>query len=246
MADQYASDKKTPKQAPDLKRKLIWRMLVAGLMIVALLVTLAVFDNLSVTDEPVSSAPRFTERVPVAKKEITQALKPAEPPTEETPSAEPESSAVPVDKSTPAAEAPPRPEVLAQPVLPKNQTRSTAPSATPHPVATPAPNAAPPKPAAEPTPPAQSEPTAAETARPPTPPPRLFSGYALQAGVFSDMRRAEELHAKLTLNGIPSTLEARVQVGPFKNRQETEVAREKMKTLGIDAVLLMPKGTARR
>jgi cell division protein FtsN len=73
----------------------------------------------------------------------------------------------------------------------------------------------------------------------------LFSGYALQAGIFSDLRRAEELHAKLTLNGIPSTFEARVNVGPFKRREEAIAAREKMKALGIDSVLLLPKGVKR-
>jgi DedD protein len=80
---------------------------------------------------------------------------------------------------------------------------------------------------------------------PQPPPPRLFYGYALQAGVFSDPRRAEELHAKLTLEGIPSTIEARVEVGPFKTREEAEAARAKMKALGIDAVLLLPKGGKR-
>ena len=64
----------------------------------------------------------------------------------------------------------------------------------------------------------------------------------MQAGVFADPRRAEELHARLTLEGIPSTIEARVQVGPFKSREEAEAAREKLKTLGIDSVMLMPKG----
>ena len=63
--------------------------------------------------------------------------------------------------------------------------------------------------------------------------------------MFADPRRAEELHAKLTLEGIPSTIEARVQAGPFKNKEEAEAARAKMKALGIDAVLLMPKGARR-
>ena len=84
----------------------------------------------------------------------------------------------------------------------------------------------------------------ATVALPPAPP-RLFSGYALQAGVFSDPRRAEELNARLILEGIPSTIEARVQVGPFKSRAEAEAAREKMKAMGIDAVLLLPKGAKR-
>jgi len=67
----------------------------------------------------------------------------------------------------------------------------------------------------------------------------------VQAGVFADAQRAEELRAKLTLNGIPSTMEARVQVGPFKTREEAESAREKMKALGIDGILLPPKGAKR-
>ena len=93
-----------------------------------------------------------------------------------------------------------------------------------------------PAPHAAPAPPA--------TATPPAPP-RLFSGYAVQAGVFSDAQRAEELRAKLMLNGIPSTMEARVQVGPFQSREEAESAREKLKALGIDGILLSPKGAKR-
>ena len=85
--------------------------------------------------------------------------------------------------------------------------------------------------------PIQSQPLAA--------PPRLFSGYALQAGVFADPRRAEELHARLVLEGIPSTIEARVQVGPFKSKEEAEAVREKMKALGIEAVMLPLKGAKR-
>jgi cell division protein FtsN len=34
-------------------------------------------------------------------------------------------------------------------------------------------------------------------------------------------------------------------VGPFKSRAEAEASREKLKALGIDAVLLPPKGVKR-
>lgn len=81
-------------------------------------------------------------------------------------------------------------------------------------------------------------------AEPPAPP-RLFSGYAVQAGVFADAQHAEELRARLTLNGIPSTLEARVQVGPFKTREEAEAARQKLKAIGVDGILLPPRGARR-
>ena len=99
--------------------------------------------------------------------------------------------------------------------------------------------------ASRPAAPARAESPAAAATPPQPSPPRLFSGYALQAGVFADPRRAEELHAKLMLEGIPSTIEARVQVGPFKTRAEADAAREKLKKIGVDSVLLPPKGTKR-
>lgn len=255
MAKQSSNGNAGATEQPDLKRKLAWRMGFAGLMIVALLVTLAVFDRLSAPDEVEPATPRFTEPVPVSKKEVTQPVKPADPTpealTDEQKTAAPESSAAPVDKSLPPVEAPPRPEVYSQPVLPR-----TAPAGRPAPATQHAPVAAQgaasrpaeARPAAEPVPLVRGqEPVAVARQAPPPAPPRLFSGYALQAGVFADPRLAEELHAKLTLNGIPSTLETRVQVGPFKTREEAAAAHVKLKALGIDAVMLTPaKGTARR
>lgn len=247
MAKQTSNGNAVATEQPDLKRKLAWRMGFAGLMIVALLATLAVFDRLSAPDEVEPATPRFTEPVPVAKKEVTQPVKPADPTPEtlkeDQKTAEPESSAAPVDKSLPPAEAPPRPEVYSQPVLPR-----AAPAGRPAPAAQGAASRpAETRPAAEPAPLTKGqEPLAVNRLAPPAPP-RLFSGYALQAGVFADPRLAEELHAKLTLNGIPSTLETRVQVGPFKTREEAAAAHVKLKALGIDAVMLTPaKGTARR
>ncbi len=70
---------------------------------------------------------------------------------------------------------------------------------------------------------------------------RLLSGYALQVGVFSDPRRAEELHAKLTQEGIPAFIEARVEVGPFKSKEEADAARARLNALGIESVMLSPK-----
>lgn len=253
MARQISNGNTASTEAPDLKRKLVWRMGFAGLMIVMLLATLAVFDRLSAPDEPEPSAPRFTEPVPVPKKEITQPVKPADAIPDaskgDKKTAEPEASAAPTDKSLPPVEAPPRPEVSSQPVLPPVAplVRPTQPP-QPSPAAVPAAPSRPAevRPAAEPVPASRSQEPPAVVRQAPAAP-RLLSGYALQAGVFSDTRFAEELHAKLTLNGIPSTLETRVQVGPFKSREEADAARAKMKELGIDAVMLAPpKGAARR
>lgn len=140
MANQISNGNTATTEPPDLKRKLALRMTFAGLMIVALLATLAVFDRLSAPDEPEVQTPRFTEPVPVPKKEITQPVKPAEPPAEvaknEPKPAEPEDSAVPVDKSQPPLEAPARPEILAQPVLPRTAPSGRSPQAAPQAPAT--------------------------------------------------------------------------------------------------------------
>lgn len=74
---------------------------------------------------------------------------------------------------------------------------------------------------------------------------RLFSGFVLQAGVFSNPQRAEELHARLALSGVPSSVETRVQVGPFRTRQEAEAAQARLRELGVDTVLVPPAGGKR-
>lgn len=241
MTTSVSGSKDAATDVSDMKRKLVWRMGFAGLMIVALLGGLALFDSMGEkpTSEP-SAPPQFTEPVPVAKKLLTQPVTPAEPAPEATKdnqkAAEPEATAAPVDKSAPRAEPPPRPEVAAQPALPRASSVAARPASASQPAPAPVPaktaevKTVPPMPAPPQAPPA---------------PPRLFSGYSLQAGVFADPRRAEELHARLVLEGIPSTIEARVQVGPFKSKEEAEAAREKMKTLGIEAVMLNPKGAKR-
>jgi DedD protein len=63
--------------------------------------------------------------------------------------------------------------------------------------------------------------------------------FALQLGVFNNLANAEELRAKLELQGIPSTIEARVQVGPFKTREEIESARAKLRALGMDPGIMI-------
>ena len=230
-----------PAEDADVKRKLAWRMGFAGLMIVGLLGALALFDRLSAPGESEPAAPQFTEPVPVAKKVITQPVTPAEPAPEPVKEAEPpppavEVTAAPVDKAAPRVDRPPRAEAAPAPQRPAPPSPSSAPS-TVRAAPRPAPAAA-----VRNETPMRTEP--APTAEPPTPP-RLFSGYALQAGVFADPRRAEELHARLVLEGIPASIESRVQVGPFKDRAEAEAVREKMKAMGIDTVLLPPKGSRR-
>lgn len=173
---------------------------------------------------------------PAPKPELNTPAKPVVPPVPAQPRVAPAApqAAKPAMPPAPLAE---------KPVPPPSVTRPAAPA--PLPEAAPAPvsrQAAEPKSGSEAK---QLAPRLPEAVAPPhqiPAPLRLFPGYVVQAGVFTSVQRAEELHAKLTLNGIPSTLEARVQAGPFKNREEAAAAREKMKALGIDTVLIPPKG----
>lgn len=231
----------------DLKRQLLWRMGLAGLMILALLGVLALFDHANAPDDW-QAAQQFTEPVPVRKREPVQALTAAETPLA-APVAEPaaaseqaapeaasdvasgagaaspattseaggiqrrgasSTAAGPAGESTLPA-APPPPRVAATPALPPPARRPTESSAS----------VAMPPPAVVESPPAVAV--------------RLVSGYIVQSGLFSDLALAEEWQARLAREGIPSTLEARLQIGPFKNRAEAEAARRKAKKLGIDA-----------
>lgn len=169
---------------------------------------------------------------------------PAATPTTPPPAARTDAVAAPVA-------APPPPRVAARPGQAVGATAPTAvAAATPaeavaaEPEDTGAPHR--PPPVVEPVPATAATLPAPASARSLPAPPRLFSGYGLQAGVFAETRRAEELHAKLTLNGIPSTIEARVNVGPFKTRAEAEKARAKLRSLGIEGVLLPPRGASDR
>ena len=242
-----------------LRGQLVKRLAVAGVLVATLLGVLAFFDYLANPPEEAEQAV-FTQPVPVApKKEVSQPVKPAEnlpePPAPE--------------KAAPVAEVPPPPSVEAQPspvveakpagkVVPANPVASPRPSpssAKPPvtenaavPEATMAPsNILPPRAQAPVEPvPAPAKPVARLVeSRPSAPvqPPvvsRLFSGFVLQAGGFSSAQRAEELHARLTLSGVPSTLETRVQVGPFRTRQEAEAAQAKLKELGVETILVPP------
>ena len=245
--DQLKQEPDDGKPGPltDVRRKLLWRIGVAGVMVVGLLGGLALFDYLAAPgDAPEVEYPKFTEPVPVAKKAVTQPVVPVEPvtppPEAETKISEPESTGAPVDKSGRTVALPPAPEVDAVPGTTKVEP--------PRPVAAvEAPRAAAQPRSAEKVPPRAAESSAAAE-KPATPAqpakllPRLLSGYSLQAGVFVDPQRAEELHARLVQEGIPATIETRVLVGPFKSRKEAEAARVKLRAMGIASVPLPRNG----
>lgn len=229
--------------ASEMRGKLLGRLAVAGVLVAGLLGVLAFFDYLATAPDETEEQV-FTKPVPVApKKEASQPVTPAEnlqaPPEPEKAEAPAEPPPPPKVEPHEAVEARHEHASEIRPKLPStvgSAKKPAAPLASPAPVpeATTAPSniLPPPRPAV------QAEPA---PARPPAVS-RLFSGFLLQAGVFSSVQRAEELHARLTLSGVPSTLETRVQVGPFKTRQEAEAAQAKLKELGIEAILVPPRG----
>ncbi|WP_186453839.1 SPOR domain-containing protein [Denitratisoma sp. DHT3] len=223
-----------------LQRRLVSRIAVAGVVIVALLGGLALIDALNTpSPPPVAKAPPVVPPSPPQ-----EAAKPdeaaSEPPKEE--------AAAETEEPAKTAEAP--------------QEGSTAPSSAAHPVAPaikpltkPAtPQAAMLKPAAPVAPPVmaptselgharQAPLSAAGRHAPPSRPlsqvPESQRRYVVQMGVFNNLANAEELRAKLELNGIPAQIEARVQVGPFGSKEEADEARKKLVALGLEPGLLM-------
>ena len=254
----------------EIRGQLVKRLAVAGALVALLLGVLAVFDRLSSNEEV--DIPVFTQPVPVApKKEVTQPVTAAsnlpEPPTpivEEPPPA-PVVEEPPVEKvetkeavkpeiraaarstasnpkpaPAPVIESAPRQQNV--PAASSRANLRSVPESTAEPVVvTTAPQVSEAKSVV--TPSARiAELRRSQGATEASHVQRLFSGFLLQAGVFSSAQRAEELHAKLTLSGVPSTLETRVQVGPFKTRQEAEAAQERLRQLGVESLLVPPKG----
>lgn len=104
-----------------------------------------------------------------------------------------------------------------------------------------------PKVVASPPPPATVK--AASVSAPPAPRPAQTqatpavpnpAGFVVQLGVFNNQANAEELRSRLALAGIPTMVEIRVQLGPFKNRDEALKAQQTLRKLGLAPGLLVP------
>ncbi|MCG3168373.1 MAG: hypothetical protein DPW12_03695 [Rhodocyclaceae bacterium] len=197
----------------ELKKKLVRRIGIAGALIVVLLGGLTLLEDV-LLEKPAAPAaePPKAEAPPVEEKK--EEAKPEE--KREEPKAEPERTETPL-ALLPAPEPKPAQRVVIKP---------------------PAHAPAPKKAAAAKV--EKVEQAAPAPAAKPDPATVIARSYRLQMGVFTSASNAEELHARLEKAGIPSYIESRVQVGPFKTQKEADEARRKLKELGLGPGLLIP------
>lgn len=202
-----------------LRRRLINRIAIAGLAIVALLGGLAVIDMLYVAPSTTltnastrSSQSTFTPEMTRPVEGVTPLSAVAVAPEEAIP-----------DAQTPPVLPPEPPSPEATPSLKiRSEPEETSSPSVPSPKQV------------SPIVPTFSKPVQVAAAAN-----TKGRQFIVQMGVFNNIGNAQELLAKLQKIGIPAQIESRVQVGPFKTKAEADAARTKLKAMGLDPGLLM-------
>lgn len=223
-----------PADDSALRKRLLSRIAVAGVVILGLLGGLAVFDMLNKPQAP--TMPKMAA-APIEPPASAEPAKPEEPPAVEEKKEETVAEAVP-ERSEDAVSPLPAGKPLTVPATPR--AASIKPSS---------PAVGPGKPEARreiaKAIPERSAPVAvqAPASVPPSKPlAQVVEGarrFLVQVGVFSNHANAEELASRLQAAGIPAQIESRVQVGPFASRAEADAVRAKLKSMGIDDGLLV-------
>ena len=219
-----------------LRKRLLSRIAVAGVVILGLLGGLAVFDVLNKPATP--ALPKM-------------AAAPIEQPTVAEPAGKPEEQSAVEEKKEGVADAAAVPERTEDAISPLPAGKPLTVPATPRTasIKPPLPNLVPAKPDARheiaKVIPERTAPTATAAPSPATRPlAQVAEGarrFLVQVGVFSNHANAEELVTRLQAAGIPAQIESRVQVGPFASRAEADAARAKLKGMGIDDGLLVKR-----
>jgi DedD protein len=209
----------------DVKKKALLRLAVAGIVTAAALGGLWWLDQ-DGSDQK-KAAPKTSAPAPIiaAPSPEVQAPEPETPanPSEDTPPAQELSAPAPSPTPNRPVSPPSPRSVEAPPPPPRVSNAPRTPTATPPQAQQTAPQPLP-------------KPAAAE----PQPRPGASQGYVVQVGVFSNPDNARELVEKLNKQGVRAHLEARVQIGPFLNRQEAEKAQAAMRKLGYNALVTLP------
>lgn len=232
MADPLKEElPETPSSEEDvLRKRLVNRIAIAAVMIVALLGGLAIIDALYVPP-PAVPAPKMAA-APEEKTDVVATAETGDSEAEKNADqsvvgmqAEPEKTETP----PPAAEA-----KLFKPLTIPAQTRpaSLKPSLT-----TTAPRHEPAKELARIVPTVEAL-RHAPASKPLSRIDDAIRRFVVQVGVFNNLANAEELRAKIEAANIPVQIEARVQVGPFATKAEAEAARTKLTALGVDPGIL--------
>lgn len=237
-----------PASEDALKKRLLRRLVAAGVVLAGLISSLLIFDSINAPEPPPArmatappvSPPQATTREPV--KEAPADVDKTAPPPAKADESIAERSALP---DTPSMQALPGEKPLTKPVTGRlAMLRSAEPSQ---------PAASHVEAARELARPGQSPAASGAASRPPEPraasrPPTEVAArpFGLQLGVFTNLANAEEMRAKLAQIGIPATIEARVHAGPFASRAEADAARVKLKEHGIsDSLLITMKNQGR-
>jgi DedD protein len=208
----------------DVKKKALLRLAVAGVVTAAALGGLWWLDQSDSKKPPVAEAPP----APIVSAPPPEVAAPqTEVPETESEVSPTEDEAAPEELPV---EAPPPPKV-------SNNLQPPRAQPSPQPAF---PSQVTPRPAAV----SAARPTSVPVATAPVaePIPQGLSGksYVVQLGVFSNPDNARELVTKLNKQGIRAHMEARVQLGPFLNRQEAEKAQIEMRKLGYNALVTLP------
>jgi DedD protein len=202
----------------DVRKKALLRLAVAGVVTAAALAGLWWLDQgaerqKTASGENVLPAPILPAPAPDVAPPQTESQAGAKP-------ADDQAEAAPTDKAEEIpGEPPPPPKVSNAPRMPPPAPQAASSS---------------PRPAA-PLPTQQATPAAAQPPATSAVPPG--KGFVVQLGVFSNPDNAREMVEKLNRQGIRAHLEARVQLGPFLNRQEAEKAQAEMRRMGYKALV---------
>lgn len=247
MAEQAVHD-----EHAEIKKRAMRRLFVAGALVTAAVVTLTMLNNKpEERPAPVTAteSPAVTKSEPVPPPAMPEKV--AEEQAVEAPA--PEVPTVPDSEAAPATPPPP-PQVLnkpsqAAPAAPKARTEAAAVQTTPKvastDIAAPAKTSVPQAVTISPAPAAKkpAEQMAAESKPAAAPPvkttePSAPKGYVLQLGLFSNHENAVQLQKRLAEHGIKSYTETRLHVGPFHSKAEADEAMTKIRSMGINAVLV--------
>lgn len=242
MTSQPVPDSRPPATIDRSEKKtLLVRIGIAGVLILAMIGALALFEQQqkqSAPDAPESRKSPTAAHSPATTGTQNQAGGPIAAPSGEPPTAPPTKPDVPAEpeRSGPPQVAEPAATGKAGVAKPAIEKAVSAAEDT-HPRLIVGRGSEPPPAAKSPAP--QSPPARPATLESP-PLARPASGFLVQVGVFSNLGNAEELRKKLADAGIPAQIEARVHVGPFATQAEAAAAQQKLKSIGMEPGMVLP------